>query len=255
MTGMWTWEKISYPNKQGLKLAGLLYSGPARGTLVVVCHGFTGSKEGGGRAVAMAEEMGKKGYASLLFDFSGCGESEGVFADITLTGHIEDLAGAIAYGLESGFQQFITLGRSFGGTTVLCHAALDKRVAGICTWAAPAEPSKLFNDFREQENAKKDSLMPLTDHSGTVMVREKFFTDLEQHDPAHSAAMIAPRPLLAVHGQSDAVVPVANARKIYSSAGFPKELKIIPQADHQFTRHYHEAWQITLDWLAKHFPP
>ncbi|MDD4238023.1 MAG: alpha/beta hydrolase [Desulfotomaculaceae bacterium] len=251
MTSIWKWKSVSYPNKQGLKLAGLLYSGPTGGTLVVVCHGFTGSKEGGGRAVVLAEEMGKRGYATLLFDFSGCGESEGAFADITLTGHIECLASSVDYGLACGFQRVITLGRSFGGTTVLCHAALDKRIAGVCTWAAPAELSKLFNAFREKENAK---LIPLTDLSGTVMVSERFFTDLEQHDPAHSAAMIAPRPLLVMHGQSDAVVPVANALLISSSAGTPKELRIIPQADHQFTRHYREAWQITLAWLAEHFP-
>ena len=250
----WRWNKVSYPNKQGKKLAGLVYSGPAGGSLVIVCHGVTGSKEGGGRAVAMAEEMGKRGYATLLFDFSGCGESEGAFADTTLTGHIEDLASSVEYGLESGFQRVITLGRSFGGTTVLCHAALEKRIAGVCTWAAPAELSRLFNGFRQQGNAKDSGLIPLTDHSGTVMVHEKFFTDLQQHDPAYSASILAPRPLLVLHGQSDAVVPVANASLISSSAGSPKELRVIPEADHQFTRHYREAWQITLSWLAEHFP-
>jgi fermentation-respiration switch protein FrsA (DUF1100 family) len=250
----WKWKKVSYPNKQGLNLAGLLYSGPAPGTLVVVCHGFTGSKEGGGRALAMAEELGKQGYATLLFDFSGCGESEGSFTDITLTGHIKDLDSSIDYGLASGFQRIITLGRSFGGTTVLCHAALDKRVSGVCTWAAPAELSKLFNAFRTQGNKREDSLIPLSDQSGTVMVREDFFTDLKQHDPARSAAAIAPRPLMVLHGESDAVVPSTNANLIYNSAGNPKELRIIPQADHQFTQHHREAWQITLGWLAEHFP-
>lgn len=249
---MWKWKKVSYLNKQGLKLAGLIYSGLSRSTLVVVCHGFTGSKEGGGRAVAMAEEMGKLGYATLLFDFSGCGESEGAFADITLSGHIEDLACSVNYGLESGYQRVITMGRSLGGTTAICYAALDKRIAGVCTWAAPVELLKLFNGFRKTGNTK-DSLIPLTDHSGSVMVHEKFFTDLEKFDPAHSASIITPRPLLALHGQSDTVVPVANAHLIYNAAGNPKELQIIPLADHQFSSHYREAWQVTLGWLAKHF--
>lgn len=254
MTDIWTWRKINYPNQKGLQLAGLVFSGPATGTLVVVCHGFTGSKEGGGKAVAMAEEMGKRGYAVLLFDFSGCGKSQGSFSDLTLSGHIEDLASSVDYGLSLGFHRVITVGRSFGGTTVLCHAALDKRIAGVCTWAAPAEPLKLFYGFYEQESAREDSLIPLTDQSGTVMLHKGFFTDLQQHNPARSAAMIAPRPLMVLHGQSDAVVPVANAHLIYSSAGSPKDLKIIPQADHQFTRHYREAWQLTLDWLAANFP-
>lgn len=254
MNNTWNWKKISYPNKQGLKLSGLLYSGPAGGTLLVVCHGFTGSKEGGGRAIAMAEEIGKLGYSTLLFDFAGCGESEGVFSDITLTGHIEDLASSVDYGLEAGFQRVITLGRSFGGTTALCHAATDKRIAGVCTWAAPAELTKLFEAFRKQENINKDSLIPLTDQNSTVMVRERFFTDLQQYNTAYCASMITPRPLLVLHGQSDNVVPFENARIIYSSAGNPKELKILPGADHQFTEHYREAWSITFSWLTKHFP-
>lgn len=254
MTSMWNWKKVSYTNKQGLKLSALLYSSPARGALVIVCHGFTGSKEGGGRAVAMAEEMGKRGYATLLFDFSGCGESEGSFADITLTGHIEDLASSVDYGLDSGFQRVITLGRSFGGTTVLCHAALDEQIAGVCTWAAPAELSKLFKGYFDRGNAKADSLIPLTSDGGTVMLHAKFFTDLEQYDPTHCASMITPRPLLVLHGQSDAVVPVENACLISGSAGSPKELRVIPQADHQFSQHYREAWQIMLAWLAQYFP-
>jgi putative redox protein len=203
----------------------------------------------------MAEEMAKQGYATLLFDFSGCGESEGAFADITLSGHIADLACSVDYSLESGFSKVITLGRSFGGTTALCQAALDKRIAGVCTWAAPAELSKLFNGFRKPGNANENSLIPLADHSGTAMVRDKFFSDLEQHDPARSASLIAPRPLMVLQGQSDAVVPVGNAHLIYNSAGIPKELQVIPQADHQFTLHYREAWQITLGWLAEHFSP
>jgi putative redox protein len=131
----WKWGKVSYLNKQGLKLSGLLYSGANRETIVIVCHGFLGSKEGGGRALAMAEEIGKLGYATLLFDFSGCGESEGAFADITLTRQIEDLTCSVDYNQESGFKKIITLGRSFGGTTALCHGALDKRTAGVCTWS------------------------------------------------------------------------------------------------------------------------
>lgn len=254
MNNMWKWKKVNYPNKQNLLLAGLLYSGTRTdGTLVIICHGFTGSKEGGGMAIAMAEEIGKQGYATLLFDFSGCGESQGSFSDITLTKQINDLASSVDYGLALGFQRVITLGRSFGGTTALCHAAFDKRIAGVCTWSAPVELIELFSVFLEPENTIEDNIILLTNQNGTVMISKKFFTDLRQHKPILHVSMIAPRPLLVLHGQNDSVVPVSNAYLIYSSAGTPKELKIIPQADHQFTRHYREAWQITFAWLADYF--
>jgi fermentation-respiration switch protein FrsA (DUF1100 family) len=254
MSELYKWERISYPNKQDLLISGLLYAGAGAHTLVVVCHGFTGSKEGGGRAIAMAEEFAKQGYAVLLFDFTGSGESEGNFSDITLTGHIEDLACSVEYGLRAGFKRIVTLGRSFGGTTALLHAALDRRVAGVCTWAAPAQLVKLFNAARGTPNKAQGDLQPLHDLSGTVMVRSTFFSDLAQYDPAGSAAKISPRPLLVIHGEKDTVVPVTDASLIARAAGEPKELHVIPQADHQFTMHYREAWQITLTWLLKHFP-
>jgi len=254
MSELYKWERISYLNKQGLLISGLLCTSSEAQTLVVVCHGFTGSKEGGGKAIAMAEEFAKHGYAVLLFDFTGSGESEGDFSDITLTGHIEDLTCSVEYGLTAGFKRIVTLGRSFGGTTALLHGALDRRVAGVCTWAAPAELIKLFNAARGTSNKDQGELQPLQDPSGTVMVRNTFFSDLAQYDPAGSAAKISPRPLLVLHGEKDTVVPVTNASLIARAAGEPKELHIIPQADHQFTQHYQEAWQITLTWLLKHFP-
>lgn len=248
------WEKVKYPNVSGLRLAGLLYSHKPEGTVVVVCHGFTGSKEGGGRATAMAEEMGRMGYSTLLFDFSGCGESEGDFADISLSGHIGDIRSSVDFCAEHGFNRVITAGRSFGGTAALCHGGLDKQVAGVCTWAAPAFSSRLFNSFRNREQNSEGGLAPLTGEDGTVYVKEGFFYDLERYNVPVYASEISPRPLLVIHGGSDAVVPLENARAIFNAAGEPKEIAIIKDADHRFMGHHLEVWDVFFKWLKKHFP-
>jgi putative redox protein len=248
------WEKVSYLNPKGLRLTGLLYSSRKKGDVLIVCHGFTGSKEGGGRALEMAEELGKRGYATLLFDFSGNGESEGDFADISLTGQINDLKSSVDFCLGLGFERIIVSGRSFGGTTALCYGGADRRVAGVCTWAAPSEPFDLFNPRRGQPLVEKGGLVPLTGEQGTVYLRESFFTDLRQHDVYGQAALLAPRPLLVVHGSSDSVVPPWNARAIYDAAGEPKEIRIVEGADHRFTGRHLEAWDALFNWLGEHFP-
>ena len=244
-------EKHTFYNGRGQKLAALFY--PAAGkTLLVVCHGFTGSKEGRGRALAMAQRAAELGYPTFLFDFAGCGESEGDFAGVTLSGHIDDLKCALDYCRAAGYRRAVTVGRSFGGTTVLCHAADDGRVAGVCTWAAPADPYRLFSALRGE--TAQTGLVPLHGDAGTVYVREAFFSDLASYDVPARAAAVSPRPLLVVHGSADAVVPPDDALAIYSRAGQPKELFIVPGADHQFTDHYREVWEAMFSWLQKHFP-
>lgn len=248
------WKKVKYPNPKGLKLNGLLYSKPNLNTVVIVCHGFTGSKEGGGRAVAMAEEIGRRGYATLLFDFSGCGESEGDFADICLTGHIGDIKSSVDFCLRLGFERIITVGRSFGGSAALCHGGSDLRVSGVCTWAAPAALVDLFSVFKERNWETKGELVPLSGDGGTVYVKKNFFSDLEQHDVLAQTSLITPRPLLIIHGSNDEVVPAGNAQAIFNAAGPPKKLKFIPGADHQFTGHYKKVWDIFFNWLDEYFP-
>ncbi len=247
-------KKVRYSNGRGLTLAGLLYAGRKSGTVVIVCHGFTGSKEGGGKAISMAEELGRLGYATLLFDFSGCGESEGNFADVSLTGYIGDINATVDFCLECGFSRVITVGRSFGGTAALCQGGSDRRIAGVCTWAAPVDLVKLFSCFRNELPKVEGDMVSLTGDGGTVYIKKSFFHDLERYDVPSQVTLISPRPLLVIQGSSDAVVPVENARAIYDAAGEPKEIRIIPDADHQFTGHYKEAWKALFQWLKKNFP-
>lgn len=254
MSNLLRWKKVTYPNSKGLKLAGLLYAGPESDTVVVVCHGFTGSKEGGGRAVTMAEELGRRGYATFLFDFCGCGESEGDFTDVSLTGHIDDIRSTVDSCQELGFNQVITVGRSFGGSAALCHGGEDHRIAGVCAWAAPADLVGIFGGFRERTPQAEGDLVPLSGKEGSLFIKKSFFSDLEQHDVAGKAALIAPRPLLIIHGSADKVVPVANATAILNAAGEPKRIRIIPDADHQFTGHQREAWETLFLWLEESFP-
>jgi len=243
-------ETVYFQNNRGERLAGLLCGGAGGRPVVVVCHGFTGSKEGRGKAVEMARFLDQNGWACLLFDFAGCGESQGAPENISLSNHIGDLTSAIDLCQDRGLGPVVTMGRSFGGSTVLCQAAGDPRVKAVCTWAAPAELSDLFlgltdEDLPEDEN----SLITLAGSEGMIQLKAGFFSDLLRHDVTGSASRLAPRPLLVVQGTRDEVVEPDQARRIFSAAGNPKKLAMVEGADHQFSAHYAEVWQIVLDWL------
>lgn len=248
-------EKVYFTNKKGHRLAGLLFQAAKKDRpVVIVCHGFTGSKEGRGSAVEMAVLLQKKGFSTLLFDFAGCGESQGRFEELTLSGHIDDLTCALDFCLEKGLGPAVTLGRSFGGTTAICQAAFDTRVKGVCTWAAPASLLELFLGLTDQDlPGDEDSLVTLAGSEGVIYLKRSFFTDLSSYDVLSCASLVSPRPVLVIQGTRDEVVPPAEAAAIFSSAGHPRDLILVEGADHQFSAHHREVWAIFMDWLGKNF--
>lgn len=249
-------EKVFFFNKKGQKIAGLLSPLPPESNpvLVIVCHGFTGSKEGRGKAVEMARFLAGSGISTLLFDFAGCGESEGAFEDISLGGHIEDLSSAVDFCRERGYTEIITLGRSFGGTTAICQAPSDSRVKGVCTWAAPASLIDLFLGFTDEElPPDENELVSMAGDEGIIFLKRSFFSDLSRYNAPHCASLLSPRPLLVIQGTGDSVVPREDADLIYNSAGEPRDLRFIEGADHQFSSHYRVVWEIFLQWVLKHF--
>jgi putative redox protein len=246
---MYQWRKVSFNNSRGLKLAGLCYfTAGKRGPVVVVCHGLAGSKEGRGRAMEMAEELAGHGWSTFLFDFTGAGESEGIFKELTLTRQIDDLANAVSWCRQQGFSPIIVQGRSFGGTTALALAACDYRVAGVCIWAAPAMLERLVIGHPQplQDVTEK----ALTENK-VVVLKDDFLKDIKKYNITHCASLISPRPLLIIHGVQDEVVSSFEAEAIYRAAGQPKELAWVEGGDHQFTTTYRQVWEVFFSWLPK----
>lgn len=249
------WQPVRFKNSRGLTLAGLLHAPDgSTGPVVVVCHGFTGSKEGGGEgmALAMGRELGRRGFNTLLFDFSGNGESEGEFQNITMSGQVEDLKCAVDWCTAAGMKPVFTVGRSFGGTTAICNAVVDSRVAGVCTWAAPARLKELFTELAEGPVDDAGELYALAGEEGIIYLRRDFFEDLERYDVPALAGRLAPRPLLVIQGDRDAVVDPGDAGLIFQAAGEPRDLVVVPGADHQFSHHHDQVWEVFFRWLEQH---
>lgn len=254
------WRKVSFRNSRRQTLSGMLLakapSGPSPAQsrpFLIVCHGFTGSKEGGGRALEMAEQFSSSlAINCLLFDFCGNGESEGKFQEITLSRQIQDLQGAIAYCRNQGAEKILTMGRSFGAATALAHAATSGGVAGVCLWACPADPHALFQSFigPGQKNAQT-KLLTLKDNSGQIQIHRDFFTDLKKYNLLALVKTISPNPLLLLHGLDDDLVSPKDSERLYDQANEPKKLHLLPGTDHRFQKNYKAAWDICCNWLKQ----
>ena len=255
-----SWSNYKIDNRQGLALDALLInsesprkteSAPDSGPLVIVCHGFTGSKEGGGRALEMGENLSCLGFNVLLFDFTGCGLSEGSLEDITLTRQIEDLSSVVQWSREQGYEHIILNGRSFGGSTVIGYAARDEKIKAVCTWAAVANLSELFEGFAGQKiEGPSEERVAIVDNEEEFYLHKEFFYDLQKHNILQNAAAIDPRPFLIIHGTDDEVVPVKDAELLYNAAGKPRHLVLLEGADHRFSNHMNWVWDHFFRWLS-----
>lgn len=262
-----TWRKIYIQNKNSLSLAALLREAALddrnqadsasfyNNALVVVCHGFTGSKEGRGHALKMGDELAALGFSTLLFDFAGCGESEGNWEDLTLTGQIRDLASVVKWCRGEGFSRIILTGRSFGGSTVIGYASRDKQISAICTWAAVARPDLFFSQFIDDRlEGPAEDVIVFEGAGERLELKRGFFQDLYKHNLLECTAAISPSSLLVIHGSSDESVPCKDAELIYNTALEPKKIVIVEGADHRFSNHVGQVWDVFFKWL-KTLPP
>lgn len=124
-------EYVTFKTSRGFKLAGVLFA-PNAGLndVVVFAHG-TGSSKASPRNRMIANRLLSDGIASLLFDFTGHGESDGIFEQSTPDQQYDDIISALDWLNEQAIieTQFIGVnGSSTGGTAAIRAAAEDSRV-------------------------------------------------------------------------------------------------------------------------------
>ena len=79
-------------------LAAVLHRTPGK-SLVILCHGFTGTKVESGRLfVQTARALQKTDINALRFDFMGSGDSSGDFNDMSPNSQVRDALEVLAWG-------------------------------------------------------------------------------------------------------------------------------------------------------------
>ncbi|MDR3560760.1 MAG: alpha/beta hydrolase [Negativicutes bacterium] len=219
---------------------------PVTGYVLVFCHGFRGSKDGGGRAADLAEKAAHLGFTVLRFDFT---------PQQMLTRQVEELSAVVEYCRANLGRQVILFGRSMGGSASLAFAAVDRDLAGLCLWATPWNLDETFRLSLGEGygllTAGTDFLAE--DEWGPLHLTPEFIRDFANYDLLAAVGSLAGVPLLVVHGTDDAVVPLAQAEKLFETARQPKDIVVIPGGDHQFIGSHHIASSAVLDWLTRMF--
>ena len=230
MRGEQASERVVFRSRRGARLVGSWHHAPSA-VGVILCHGMEASKEGV-KSVRLATALAAAEVNALRFDFSYVGESEGDFLDLTVSGEVDDLAGAWRFARSRLSGPLGVIGSSLGGTVALLFAAEEPDVAALATIAAVAHPGRRARALPDHERARwrRDGSYDL--HG--IRVGAAFLDDVERLDVLARIGAVR-CPLLLTHGTADAVVPCADADAIAERVAGPCSVRRYAGADHRFS--------------------
>jgi dipeptidyl aminopeptidase/acylaminoacyl peptidase len=215
-------EDATLRTADGLALHGW-YAPGTRHAVVILVHGGRGNRL---QLFPEARLFARHGYGVLVYDSRAAGESDG---DVVTWGDLEqrDVTAALDYvgaRPEIDKERVCVLGFSIGGSTALLAAARDTRARALILYATW---TSLQDEIRTNYN--KHGL--LTWGPATLALH---LTGLDLHNvrPIDHVREISPRPLLMITGSRDDDTPVPVMEELYAMAGEPKQLWIVPGADH-----------------------
>ena len=227
-------QKITFKNDQGIELAGLLETPADSATIhsyALFAHCFTCGKDIAA-ASRVARALTKFGIAVFRFDFTGLGNSDGDFGNTNFSSNVDDLLAAYQM-LDKDFAApQLLVGHSLGGAAVLSAANRMPKVKAVSTIGSPASADHvehLFHCSRDELETKGKAEVSIGLRKFTI--KKQFITDLEQHTGTEHIANLR-RPLMVFHSPVDAIVPVAEAAKIFTAAKHPKSYVSLDDADH-----------------------
>ena len=245
----------------GVPLSATLFvpqgDGPHPG--LVICHGMPAgprpepgappSPDDGLDYPGVAEWCALEGFATLIFNFRGTGESDGNFHPM---GWAQDLDSVISWMLarpEVDARRLALLGSSMGAAVAVYAAAQRSEVAGLVSFAGPAETRARARPAEDVERMREMGIIRDPDFPPSL---EEWAAEGSELSPAKWVPMIAPRPLLILQGDADDVVPPHNADTLYERAGDGKELRMLPGVRHRF-RSEPTAMAAAIEWLRERF--
>jgi len=250
-------RKFFFPSYEEIKICGFL-SNPTSSldTLITIsCHGFLSSKESRTNT-ALEKKLSKTGLSILMFDFFGHGESEGDFAELTISESVDDVLSAIAFLKQSGYTRIGLVGSSFGGmasllaapkTTDLVFLALKSPVVHYPSMMKSLYGEQLLEEWRQKGFA---------DVEGPDGQKHKLKYAFYEDSAANDGYKVCERisiPTLIVHGDQDETVPVSQSQKA-SVLIKDCRLETLEGADHRYTkpRDFEKMLDLISEFIRQH---
>jgi uncharacterized protein len=218
-----SYSDVAFRTRDGLTLRGWWIPGTDHRTIVMV-HGLSNNRR---EPLDKAGYLHQAGYNLLVFDLRGHGQSDG---NGTTMGYREpeDVRAAVAEARSLDPGPIALFGYSLGAAISVEEGAVNPDVSAVVEDSGFSSVGDVFlARFTEITRLPDIPLAAATVAFGTVDIG----TSLWNVRPVAMAARLH-KPLLAIVGDEDTIVPPAEGLAIFRAATGPKVLLEVPLAGH-----------------------
>ncbi|MBA3504279.1 MAG: alpha/beta fold hydrolase [Betaproteobacteria bacterium] len=248
---------VNFPGSSGAALAARLDLPLERAprAYALLAHCFTCSKDTKATAF-IAGALADAGIATLRFDFTGLGGSDGEFANTDFSSNVSDLVAAARWLEQHHRAPALLVGHSLGGAAVLAAAAQIPSATAVATINAPSDPAHVLAQFAGREAEIEARGEAEVDLGGRhFRVKRKFLEDITGQKLAGALTGLG-RALLVMHTPRDTVVSIDHASALFLGAKHPKSFVSLDDADHLLTRREDARYAATVlaAWASRYLP-
>ena len=212
---------------------------------ILLLHGYSGS------VAPDLVEYGpflRRTAGVLGLDFRGHGESDAAETTFGLR-EVEDVAGALAWLGSRGITTVALVGTSMGGITAIASVAVLGDGSMPSADTEPDVPDGPVAPIRPRiaavvaDSVASGVVVPVASRlpgPAPTFIAERLFDgaartlggDPRATDPIKVVGLVAPVPVLLIHGASDTTVPLADGQRLADAAGPTAEHWVVPGAQH-----------------------
>lgn len=168
----------------------------------------------------LRQRLAQQGIATLRFDFTGLGESEGDFGRGGFSSSVADIVAAVHWMQSTIGMPALLVGHSLGGTAAIAAAARLDGIRAVCTLGAPATADHVLRHFGPTKS-EEDGQIQVDLGGRAFRIAPAFIEELQAQ--AHENPVKGLRAaLLVMHAPSDAVVDIGEAQDLFKAARHPR---------------------------------
>jgi pimeloyl-ACP methyl ester carboxylesterase len=240
------YQDVGFRTRDGLMLRGWWIPGTRHESIVMI-HGLPSNRR---EPLDKAGYLHRAGFNLLVFDLRGHGQSDG---NGTTMGYREpeDARAAVAEARSLDPGPVALFGYSMGASIAVEEAAVNQDVSAVIEDSGFSSVGDVF-----LAQFSRVTRLPGLPWAAPLVAfgQAEIGTSLWNVQPVKEAARLH-KPLLAIVGGDDTIVPPAEGLAIFAAAQGPKQLLFVPGAGHvqAYNIANAEYEQTVLDFLSRSF--